>query len=203
MKLRSLTITAFLLLAAAGIAWAERPFIVFDPSVPEELKLSDDQKQKLKEKFPDHVQETMKVFEKIKDLKPAERGKAMQKHRQKSHETLSALLKDLLDAKQQERLLQVQLQQAGAFALLGQHEAFTKLKITNKQRKKFMEADQEMHKKIQPLIKEAESGGNPEKIHPKVMKIRQVHERRIEAILSDAQKKQWKKMLGKPFDLGD
>jgi hypothetical protein len=29
------------------------------------------------------------------------------------------------------------------------------------------------------------------------------HEDKIEAILNDAQKKQWKKMLGKPFALDD
>jgi hypothetical protein len=35
------------------------------------------------------------------------------------------------------------------------------------------------------------------------MKIRKEHEDRIEALLSDAQKKQWKEMLGKPLDPGD
>jgi hypothetical protein len=35
------------------------------------------------------------------------------------------------------------------------------------------------------------------------MKIRKDHEDRIEALLNDAQKKQWQKMLGKPLDLGD
>jgi hypothetical protein len=29
------------------------------------------------------------------------------------------------------------------------------------------------------------------------------HEGRIEALLTNAQKKQWKEMLGKPLDLGD
>jgi hypothetical protein len=47
------------------------------------------------------------------------------------------------------------------------------------------------------------SGDNPEKIRPKVMKVRKDHEGRIKAILSEAQQKQWKKKLGKPFDLGD
>jgi hypothetical protein len=35
------------------------------------------------------------------------------------------------------------------------------------------------------------------------MKLRQEHEGKIEAILSDAQKNQWKEPLGKPLDLGD
>ena len=62
---------------------------------------------------------------------------------------------------------------------------------------------QGMQKKIELLINEAQSGGNLEEIRAKVMKIRKDHQDKIEAILSDTQKKQWKEMLGKPFDLGD
>jgi hypothetical protein len=175
-------------------------FVVYRDRVQEELKLSEEQKGKLLQKFPDHVQETMKVFEKIKDLKSPEREKKMQEHRQTSDQQLSALLKDVLDAKQQERLFQLQLQQAGAFALLGQNEAFLKLKITDEQRKRFMEVVQEMQKKIEPLMKKAEAGGDPEEIRPKIMKIRKDHEGKLEALLTDAQKKQWQAMLGKPFD---
>ena len=42
-----------------------------------------------------------------------------------------------------------------------------------------------------------------EEIRPKAMKIRKEHEGKIEALLTDAQKKQWKEMLGKPFDLDE
>ena len=178
-------------------------FVVYRDKVQEELKLSEEQKGKLLQTFPDHAQETMKVFEKVKDLRSAEREKEMEEHRQKSDHKLSALLKDVLDAKQQERLFQLQLQQAGAFALLGQNEAFLKLKITDEQRKRIMEVVQEMQKKIEPLMKEVESGGKPEEIRPKVLKVRRQHEGRIEALLTDAQKKQWKELLGKPLDLSD
>jgi hypothetical protein len=183
------------------------PFLVYRDKVQDELKLSDEQKQKLMATFPDHVQETMKVFEKIKDLKPQERGQAMQEHRRKSEAKLSTFLKDNLDGKQQERLLQLQLQQAGVFALLGQNEAFLKLKITDEQRGKFGDVVQEMEKKIHAQIKEViDAGGNPEnpeELRAKVMKIRNEHAGKIEAILSSEQKKQWKELLGKPFDLVD
>src|SRR5205807_4885320 len=45
-------------------------FIVFRDKVLEELKLSDQQKQKVLEQFPDYAQATMNVFEKIQDAKP-------------------------------------------------------------------------------------------------------------------------------------
>jgi spore coat protein H len=177
------------------------PFLVFRDQVQNELQLAAGQKQKLLEKFPDYLQETMKVFEQIKEAKPEEREKVMQEHRHKSGKKLSALLKDVLQAKQQERLLQLQFQQEGAFALVDQHEAFLKLQITDEQRKQFMGVVQDMQKKIAPLIKDAQSGGNPAEIMPMVMKIRRAHESRIEAILSDVQRKQWKKLLGKPLEL--
>jgi len=178
-------------------------FVVFRDIVQDELKLSDEQKKKLLEKFPDYVMGTMKVFEKIKHLKPPEREKEMQEHRRKSEEKLSTLLKDVLEAKQQERLFQLQLQQAGVFALLGQNEAFLPLKITEEQRKQFMELVQEMEKKIQSLIKEVENGSKPEEVLPKVMKTRKEHEGKIEAILSESQRKQWKELLGQPLRLDD
>jgi hypothetical protein len=77
------------------------------------------------------------------------------------------------------------------------------MKLTDEQRKQFVALVQELQTKIKPLIQEAQSGGNPEEIRPKVMKIRKEHERKIEALLTDAQKKQWKEMLGKPLDLDE
>jgi vacuolar-type H+-ATPase subunit H len=85
----------------------------------------------------------------------------------------------------------------------GEAELGKDLKITHEQRKQFMAVIQDMQKKIEPLIKEAHSGGYVEEIRPKAMKIRKEHEDQIEALLTDAQKKQWKEMLGKPLDLDE
>jgi hypothetical protein len=177
-------------------------FLVFQDKVQEELQLSDKHKEELLHKFPEYAQQIKEVFDTIADLKPGEREKVMQSHRQKAHEKLAALLKETLKAEQLKRLQQLELQQQGSFAL-GRPEIVKELKITVEQRQQFMRIVQEMQKKIEPLMKEAQSGGNPQEIRPKVMKIRKDHEARIEAILSDAQKQQWKKMLGKPFNLGD
>ena len=95
------------------------------------------------------------------------------------------------------------LQRDRLFALLGNAEITKELAITDKQRQQFGEVAQEMHNKIEPLMKEAQKGGNPKEIGPKIRKIRKEQEERIEALLSDAQKKQWKEMLGKQLDLGD
>lgn len=177
-------------------------FLVFRDKVQEELKLSDKQKEKLLAKVPDYAQQTKKVFDKIADLKPEEREKELQSHRRKSHEKLAALLKETLKTEQLKRLRQLELQQQGSFAL-GRPEIVKELKLTVEQRKRFMGVVREMQMKIEPLMKAAQSGGDPQEIRPKVIRIRKDHEAKIEAILSDAQKKQWEKMLGKSFDLGE
>jgi len=175
-------------------------FLVFRDTVQVELDLSDDQKRKLMEHFGQHVQATMQLFEKIKDLGPEEREKDLQAYRRKAEEKLSAQLRSVLNVEQQARMFQLQLQQGGVFALLGQNEAFLKLKITDEQRMKFMQVIQAMQEKMQTVMKESQPGAMPDEIGPKVMKIREEHEGKIEAILTSDQKAQWKELLGKPFD---
>jgi hypothetical protein len=207
-------IAGFLLLVFAGTAFAQDipdearrqltetvggPYVVFRDKVQDDLKLSTEQKEKLGEKLQERVQDAMAFFQKLEGVGPEEREKELGGYRRKARENLAEFLKETLKEDQLKRLRQVELQQQGAFALGG--GAGKELKITDDQRRRFMGVVQEMQKKSEPMIKEARSGGNPEEIRPKVMKIRKEHEAKIEAILTDAQKKQWKEMLGKPLDL--
>jgi len=151
------------------------------------------------EKLQERVQDAMAFFQTLEGVGPEEREKELGGYRRKARADLAAFLKETLKEDQLKRLRQLELQQEGAFALGG--EVSKELKITDDQRRRFMDVVQAMQKKIEPIIKEAQSGGNPEEIRPKVMKIRREHEAKIEAILTDAQKTQWKEMLGKPLDL--
>jgi len=142
----------------------------------------------------------MKFFEKIDHLKREEREKELGAYRPKAQEKLAAVLKETMKEDQRKRLRQLKLQQEGPFALHhGDVEIRKTLKITDEQRKQFMAVILEMQKKIVPLLKDVDTGGDPQEIWPKLMKIRREHEARIEALLTDAQKRQWKAMLGKPF----
>jgi hypothetical protein len=179
------------------------PFLVFRDKVQEELKLSDEQKKKLEKRLQDTVQDAMPFFQELNDKKPEEREKEHHAYQQKAQEKLAAFLEGLLKDEQLKRLRQLELQQQGPFALVARPDLGKELQITDEQRKQFMAVVQELQKKIEPLMKEAQSGGNPQEIMPKIMKIRNEHGDRIEAILSDAQKKQWKELRGKPLDLGD
>jgi hypothetical protein len=180
-------------------------FLVFRDKVQEDLKLTDEQKEKLEQ----HVKElAMEFFQKMEDLerlKSEDRDKERGAYRQKAQEQLAAILKDTkLKEHQRKRLRQLELQRDGAFVLLhGDVEIGKDLLITGEQRQQFMAVVQAMQKRIEPLMKEAQSGGDPHEIWPKILKVRKEHEGKLEALLTDAQKKQWKEMLGKPLNLGD
>jgi hypothetical protein len=179
-------------------------FFVFRAKVQEDLKLSEEQKEKVEQHLRELIPEFMELFQRIDGLTGEEREKELKAYRPKAQEKLAAFLKEILKDDQRKRLRQLELQHERAFVLLhGDVEIGKNLKITDEQRKQFMAVIQDMQKRIEPLIKEAQSGGKPEEIRPKVMKIRKEHEGKIEGLLTDAQKKQWKEMLGKPLDLDD
>jgi succinate dehydrogenase/fumarate reductase flavoprotein subunit len=195
----SVTGVALLVLAAARTGLAQNdemrkhilhelagPFIVFRANVQEELKLSDSQKQKMEETVPDTLGEAQKFMETL--------------HRDKAGDKFNDSLKETLKPGQLARLKQLQLQHEGP-AALGRPEIRKELNITQQQLMKFMGVVQDMQKKIEPLIKEAQSGGDPEVIRPKVIKIRKEHEALMIDFLSDEQKKMWQEKVGKPVDV--
>ncbi len=180
------------------------PFVVLREDVQEELKLTDDQKEAVAEYLREHIQDFGQFFESIHGLDREEHEKKLQAFRQEAQEELASMLKDTLKEDQVKRLHQLELQQAGALALFhGGPEIAKALKITDDQRKQFMQIVQDMQKRIEPLIQEAQSGGDPEEIRPKVLKIRKDHEDKIVALLTDAQRTRWNEMIGKPFALDD
>jgi hypothetical protein len=176
-------------------------FIVFREKVLDELKVTDEQREKLMQNLMERIMETGPFLDSLKDAGP-EREKKLEEHRKDAREKLAKQLKELLQPEQLNRVRQVTLQQEGAFAL-GQEDVRKELKISQQQVMKFMAIVQELHKKVEPLMKEAHSGGNPEEIRPKIEQLRKDHAKQIEAVLTDDQKKQWKELLGPPFELGD
>jgi hypothetical protein len=177
------------------------PFLVFRDKVLDEIKVSDEQKEKLFEHMMNQIMETGPFLDSLTET-GEEREKKVNEHRKKAQEKLAKFLKEVLKPEQLKRLRGITLQQEGGLAL-GQEDVQAELKITPEQLKKFMAIMQELQKKIQPLIKEAQSGGKPEEIRPKILKIREEHGKKLEAVLTDEQTKKWKDMLGKSFDLGE
>jgi predicted metalloprotease len=177
------------------------PFVVFRESVLDELKVSDEQKEKLMQYLMEQIMETGPFLDSLEKA-GQQREKKLAEHRKNALEKLAKHVNEVLEPGQLKRLRQVTLQQEGSFAL-GQDEVRKDLKITQEQMMKFMAVVQELQKQVEPLVKQAQSGGNPEGIRPKIEQLRKDHAQKLEAILNDAQKKQWKELLGPPFELGD
>jgi hypothetical protein len=178
------------------------PFIVFRDKVLDELKVSDDQRDKLMQLAMKQIMETGPFLESLKDAPAPEREEKLNDHRKVALEKLVKDEKDVLQPDQLKRLRQLTLQQEGGFAL-GHDEVRKELKITPEQMMKFSAIVQDLQKSVERLIKEAQSGGKPEELRPKVEQARRDHAKQLEAVLTEAQKKQWKEMLGPPFELED
>jgi len=170
------------------------PFFVSRDKVQADLQLSDEQKHKLRVTMTGYVQETMKV----QKLSGAERKQAMQSLRQKSYKELEEFLKEILAPGQLKRFVELKLQYDMPMIML-RPDVVKELNITDEQRQQFMTLVQEMQKVVAPLIQESRSGGNPQEILAKVTKLRLDCQGKIEALLSDAQKTQWKEMTGTPL----
>jgi hypothetical protein len=177
------------------------PFIAYREKVLDELKVSDDQKEKMMQHLMEQIMETGPFLNSLADAGP-EREKKLSEHRKNALEKLAKNLKEVLQPDQRNRLRQVTLQQEGSFAL-GQEDVRKELKITPEQMKKFVAITHDLQSSVEPLVKQAQSGGNPQEIHPKIEQLRKDHARKLEAVLTDVQKKQWQEMLGPPFELGD
>ena len=185
----AVSLLAGLWLAAAGIAVAQdnkeprkhssgEPSIITRDYIQDELKLSDEQKQKLQKTSPE--------FRKVSD----------------SQEKTWVFLQETLSAEQLKRFEQLELQHEGPPALL-RPEIVKELQITSEQREQFMGLIQEMKKKLEPLLKDAKAAANPqamEKMRLEALTLRQACQGKMEALLSDAQKEQWREKIGGPFD---
>jgi hypothetical protein len=170
-------------------------YVVFRDKVQEELKLTKEQKEKLEVVLPD----AMQFFQKINGLSPEEQEKELKAYRPRARERLAAVLQETLNEGQRTRLHQIELQRD----LLTRADVWKELQVTDEQQKQFMVLIQETQNKINALMEEIRKGGNIGEVQPKVLKSRADLEDRLEALLTDAQKKQWKEMLGKPMDISD
>jgi hypothetical protein len=88
-------------------------FMVYRDKVQDDLKLSNEQKDKLAAHLKERLPDLMKFFEGLGEKKQEEREKELKAFRQKEQEKLAGVLKDTLKAEQSKRLRQLELQQGG------------------------------------------------------------------------------------------
>jgi hypothetical protein len=174
-------------------------FLVFRVKVQEELKLTEEQKEKLEQHLKALLPDAMQFLQNINGLKPGEREKDLAAFRPKAKRKMASVEKEILTEAQLVRLRQLELQREGLF---GDGEVWKELEVSDEQRAQFLAAIQPMQKKIMALLEESQKSGKPDEIRPKILKVREDLQGQLEALLTDVQKKRSKEMLGKPVGLG-
>jgi hypothetical protein len=163
------------------------------PEVQTELKLTDEQKGKFQQMGQEMGGAMREMFQALQNAAPEERQKKLQEFQADANKKINAVL----NADQQKRLRQLVLQRQGP-AVLAQDESVAKdLKVTDEQKQKIAAITREAGEQRRALL---QGGGlqNPE-TRAKMEEITKQTNEKITATLTDAQKKQWKEMLGAEF----
>ena len=158
----------------------------------EELKLKDDQKKAIQ----DLVAEARKASRELRDLEGDER-------RQKSreiNEKIQAKVKETLSEEQLKRFSQIRLQLSPTAQSLLNRQVSQKLELTREQRQKIQEINQTLQKESGKL-REKLNDDNRREVFQQIRKLQEVRSEKAVAVLSEDQQKQFKELLGKPFEL--
>jgi hypothetical protein len=165
-------------------------FLVFRAKVAAELKETPAQKERLDACLREYLPEATQVLQSGK----AER----EKFHQRAHEEIAPVLKEVLSEEQRTRLHQLERQRDGLF---GPEWNMKELQISQEQRRQFMPAIQETQMKTKALMGEIQNGASADALRPKILQLRLDLETKLEQLLTDPQKQQWKEMRGEPVDL--
>jgi Spy/CpxP family protein refolding chaperone len=164
------------------------------PEVQTELKLTEAQKTKVTEMLQQIREERQGAFQDLQGQGPEAIQKKMAEWRASEEKQVNAIL----NADQQKRYRQLQLQQRGVTAVLEPAVADA-LKLTADQRSKVQALVDAQRQEMRSLFEGAGGPGNFQELRPKMEALRKQTDEKIAAVLTEDQTKQWKEMLGAPF----
>ncbi|HVK06434.1 MAG TPA: hypothetical protein VM490_23385 [Armatimonadaceae bacterium] len=169
--------------------------------VQKELKMTPEQVAKLDAKQDEVRQKMQTLFQgggNPAEMTPAER----QKRTEQMMEVQTKAVNEILDPTQQKRYRQLDLQQQGASALMRKDVA-DELKLTDEQKKALadaqVKADEDRRAAMQGVDFQGMSADDRAKLMTKMQDIQKASGDKMLAVLTDAQKTQWKEMQGTPF----
>jgi hypothetical protein len=187
-------------------------FLLAIPAVQDEIKATDDQKEKIRELVT-------KQGEAMRDLFSggAPDQEKMAELRKKNTEEQAKFAKETLKPDQLKRFNQIKNQQEGILALK-EPEVQTTLKLTADQKEKISALAEDYQKDMRELApmgfggggggrRQGKAGGgggggNFQETQQKINTLRKDFLTKGEKVLTDSQQKQWKdELLGKPFEM--
>lgn len=205
-KLLSLAALLAALLFSAQSAEAQRSrgrggfgpaWLLMFPEVHRELKLDQDQIDRLQQLAVQMRAKSREVFAGIQDLPPEERGRRFRAFDKEYRSRID----EILDRKQADRLAQIGLQREGIRAI-GRPDIARELKLSADQRQRVEAILHQERASIKDLfggVGGVMAPGDREAVRARIGEIRRTTESRLNAVLTDSQRREWQGMLGAPF----
>ena len=188
--------------------------VLTNKALQEDLKVTDAQKEKFKAIAEKNGEAAKKRGESYKDKfadaagdkdKLKEIFSSMQKEGQKDQEETKKAVEELLTSDQKKRIAQIDKQRGGVGAF-AKEDVVKELNLTDEQKSKIKGIVDEYRKDVTEVMKgvkgEFKDGkfSFPEATTKKREKLSRAAMGDIEDVLTADQKKQWKEMIGEPFD---
>lgn len=165
---------------------ATEVMLLLQPSVCKELKLSEDESDKI-HKFAsaqwEKAQKVSKLDEKTRDREFVEMTKDNER-----------FIKETLTADQRERLDEILLQVAGLLWVT-RSDIASQLGLSDDQKKRAKQLQKEARDEMEELIHSTSDAKKEEKLQ----ELRQTSRKRLMTLFNDKQKSKWKEMTGAPF----
>jgi hypothetical protein len=187
-----------ILVVTPDIAWAQgggrgffgrgnAAFLLAQESVQKELKLSEEQVQKVQ----DLAAKMRESFKEAFALEGDERTKKLQELAKENEKSVA----DILNAEQAKRLKQIVYQQQGASAF-SDAEVAKALALTDDQREEVKKINDDTAAQTRELFS---GGGLDEEGRKKLQELRTAASDKIMKLLTDEQRTKWKDLQGEPF----
>ena len=171
------------------------------PEIQKELKMTPEQIEKAKTKQADMRQVVMEIRQQageFRELSPEDQQKVIEKIQAAQKKAVG----EVLNADQQKRMTQLELQQQGTRAF-GRKEVVEALKITDEQKDQLQKiqeaAGQAMREAMQGIDFQNMTDEDRTKMRTTMETNQKATTEKSMGVLTEDQKKKWKEMTGEPF----
>jgi Spy/CpxP family protein refolding chaperone len=169
--------------------------------VQRELRLDEEQLSQIRQLNAELREKGQALFQNSASLPPEERDRRFHEFRAGTQRRL----REILDARQSARLRQIELQQWGLRAI-GRPDVQAELRLSGEQKARIAAAFDGEHTAMQRAFQEFRSGGQTmtenqkEVAFARYRELRAATHAKLNAVLTEAQRKQFQAMQGPPFE---
>jgi hypothetical protein len=172
--------------------------LIGNASVQSELKLDDQQKEKAKEVADKNREKFQAARQGLEGLEGEERRTKFQELAKEVNESTLKAIGEFMKPEQITRLKQISYQERGAPAF-SDPEVATKLNLTDSQKGDIKTIVDESNEQMRDLRQQFQD--DREGAMKKMAEIRKATLEKVTAKLNDEQQKQWKELIGAPFEV--